>query len=448
MVTVIGAGLAGCEVAWQLANQNVPVNLVERKPRSRSPAHQHDYLAELVCSNSFRSDHPENAVGLLHEELRFLGSLLIQVADLTSIPAGGALAVNRELFSKKVTEIIEGHPCISLQREEATVLPSAPNLVVIASGPLTSEALAAQIAKLVGERLYFYDAIAPILAADSIDYRVAFKASRYGKGEGDDYVNLPLSRDQYFEFVQALQDGEKVKPHSFEEPKYFEGCLPIEVLAERGPKCLAFGPMKPVGLIDPQTGKRPFAVVQLRPENSEGTAYNMVGFQTRLTWPEQKRIFRTLPGLSGVEFLRMGQIHRNTFLNSPQLLRGDLSLASHPNMFLAGQIAGVEGYVESIASGMLTALSVLTRLAGKEFSPPPAQTAVGGLYSHLTTATKHGEYQPSNITFGLLPALDKTVHKSERRKQIVLRARQAIQHWRSEVLSSILSAGMKLKEGS
>ncbi|HET7824614.1 MAG TPA: methylenetetrahydrofolate--tRNA-(uracil(54)-C(5))-methyltransferase (FADH(2)-oxidizing) TrmFO [Anaeromyxobacter sp.] len=408
-VTIIGGGLAGSEAAWRLAAGGVPVELWEMKPQRRSPAHVLDGLAELVCSNSLRSDDPRNAVGLLHEELRRLDSIVLRCADETRVPAGDALAVDRERFSRLVTERVESHPLVRVVRQEAAALPAPPGLALVATGPLTSDALAAELAALAGGHLHFYDAIAPIVADESVDRSVAYARSRYGKGDGDDYLNLPFDEGQYRAFVAALLAGEKVPPHEFEEPRYFEGCLPIEVMAERGADVLAFGPMKPVGLEDPRTGRRPFAVVQLRREDVAGTAFNMVGFQTRLTWPEQKRIFREhVPGLRGAEFLRLGQIHRNTFLEAPRVLAPDLSVRERPHLFLAGQITGVEGYVESAACGHLAARAILDRLAGRPFRPPPPCTALGALHRHLTgEAHPPGyDYQPTNVVFALFPPLD------------------------------------------
>ncbi len=430
-ITIVGAGLAGSEAVWQLACRGVAVRLVEMKPARRSPAHALDGPAELVCSNSLRSDNPENAVGLLHEELRRAGSLILRCADATRVPAGDALAVDRAGFSRAVERALAGHPLVALVREEATRLPEPPQPAVVATGPLTSDALAAAVAEVAGERLAFYDAIAPIVSADSVDRAVAFEASRWGKGGGGDYLNLPLDRAQYEAFVKALLEGEKVRPREFEEPRYFDGCLPIEVLAERGPRCLAFGPMKPVGLTDPRTGRRPYAVVQLRKEDAAGTSYNLVGFQTRLTWPEQRRIFRALPGLARAEFLRLGQVHRNTFLHAPKLLAPDLSLKARPHLFFAGQITGVEGYVESAASGLLTAHAVLARLRGAAFDPPPPGTALGALVGHVTGAAHPPDYdyQPSNVTFGLFPPLDEKVKKHDRRARLLERARAGLAAW-------------------
>jgi len=432
-VTVVGGGLAGSEAAWQLACAGVAVELREMKPLRRSPAHRLDGLAELVCSNSLRSDNPENAVGLLHEELRRAGSLVLAAADATRVPAGDALAVDRERFSALVSERLAGHPLVQLVRGEVTALPAGPGPAIVATGPLTGDALAEEIARLCGGRLHFYDAIAPIVAADSIDMTIAYARSRYGKGSGDDYLNLPFDETQYRAFVAALLSGEKVAPHAFEEPRFFEGCLPIEVMAERGADVLAYGPMKPVGLEDPRTGRRPFAVVQLRREDEAGTAFNLVGFQTRLTWPEQRRIFRELiPGLAQAEFVRLGQIHRNTFIEAPRLLAADLSHRERPHLFFAGQITGVEGYVESTACGLLAARAVLDRLAGRPFREPPPATALGALHRHLTGAAHPAgaEYQPTNVVFALFPPLSgKHRGKAARKTAHAERARKELATW-------------------
>jgi methylenetetrahydrofolate--tRNA-(uracil-5-)-methyltransferase len=432
-ISVVGGGLAGSEAAWQLAEAGLEVDLHEMKPARRSPAHKLDGLAELVCSNSLRSDNPENAVGLLHEELRRLGSLILSAADATRVPAGDALAVDRERFSALVTERLSRHPRVRIRPEEVTALPEGPSPAVVATGPLTGDALAEAIARLCGGRLYFYDSIAPIVAADSIDMEIAYARSRYGKGEGDEYVNLPFDEAQYRAFVQALLAGEKVVPHAFEEPRYFEGCLPVEVMAERGPDVLAYGPMKPVGLEDPRTGKRPFAVVQLRHEDVAGTAFNMVGFQTRLTWPEQRRIFRSfIPGLRDAEFLRLGQIHRNTFIDSPRTLAADLSHRELPHLFFAGQITGVEGYVESTACGLLAARAVIDRIAGRPFRQPPPGTAMGALHRHITgLAHPPGSpHQPTNVVFALFPALEgRHRGKAARKAAHAERARKELQAW-------------------
>jgi methylenetetrahydrofolate--tRNA-(uracil-5-)-methyltransferase len=445
-VTVIGGGLAGSECAFQLAERGIHVDLFEMKPTKRSPAHKGDGLAELVCSNSLRSDNVENAVGLLHAELRSAGSVILRSADETRVPAGDALAVDRDRFSGKVTELVKKHPRITLHNEEMTKLPSAERgITIVATGPLTSDALALAISEAAGERLYFYDAIAPIVQADTIDMEIAFRGSRYGKGNGDDYLNLPMSEGEYHAFVKAVCEGQKVVPHEFEEPRYFEGCLPIEVMAERGPETLAFGPMKPVGLSDPRHPERPrpYAVVQLRREDQAGTSYNLVGFQTRLTWPEQKRIFRAfVPGLANVEFVRLGQVHRNTFIDSPRLLAPDLSLAARPHLFFAGQITGVEGYVESCACGLLVALSVHARLSGNRFAPPPATTALGALYRHVTgEAHPPGyDYQPTNVIFGLFPPLEGRVKKHERKAKMVERAQRDLSPWLAATVRGVAEA--------
>lgn len=406
--TVVGAGLAGCEAALQLAERGVLVRLLEQKPVHRTPAAVSDLLCELVCSNSFRGAALSNAVGLLKAEMRLLDSHVMRAADQTRVPAGGALAVDREAFARKMTEWVRRHPNIEVVSERVRHVPPERPLL-IATGPLTEDELARGIAQLVGaEHLAYYDAIAPIVSADSVNRSVAFLASRWDKGEADDdrfaYLNCPLTKDQYETFVRALREAVKVQPKSFEDVRYFEGCLPIEVMAERGEKTLAFGPMKPVGLTDPRTGKRPHAVVQLRKEDAAGTAYNLVGFQTRLTWGEQARIFRTIPGLEHAEFLRYGAVHRNTFLNAPKLLDRTMQLKSHPGVYFAGQITGTEGYVESAAGGWLCAWFIAARLAKKEPVPPPATTAHAGLLLQLS---RHGEdYQPSNITFSHLPPWD------------------------------------------
>ena len=433
-VTVIGAGLAGSECALQLVRRGIPVRLCEMKPLKRSPAHRGDGPAELVCSNSFRSDSPETPIGMLHAELRRLSSLILAEADRARVPAGEALAVDRERFSAGVERALHAAP--GLQRLSGEVESVPAGEVVVATGPLTSEALTGELERRVGSRLYFYDSIAPIVVADSVDASVAFRASRWGRGGGDDYLNLPLDEEAYRRFVEALRTAEKVLPHPFEEPRYFEGCLPLEVMAERGDEVLAHGPMKPVGLIDPRTGRRPHAVVQLRREDAAGTAYNLVGFQTRLTWPEQRRIFRSLPGLAQAEFLRLGQVHRNTYLDAPRLLGADLSLRSEPRLFFAGQVSGVEGYVESAASGYLVALAIHARLGGRPFRPPPAGSALGALYRHVTgEAHPPGHpHTPSNVTFGLFPPLAGRVARGEKRGHYAARARRELLAWRRGLL--------------
>src|SRR5512137_46534 len=432
-VTVVGAGLAGSEAAWTLARAGIPVDLLEMKPARRSPVQRLDGFAELVCSNSLRSDDPLNAVGLLHEELRRAGSLVLSCADGTRVPAGGALAVDREAFSRLVTDRLSREPLVRVERTEVAALPGGPGLAILATGPLTSDPLAAALAELVGPGLAFYAAIAPVATDARVARTAAFAASRWGKGEGDDYLNLPLDEAAYRAFVAALLAAEKVEPHGFEEPRYFEGCLPIEVMAERGLDTLRHGPMKPVGLDDPRTGRWPHAVVQLRREDVAGTAWNLVGFQTRLTWPEQQRVFREfVPGLASAEFHRLGQVHRNTFVDAPRVLFPDQSLRARPDLFLAGQITGVEGYVESAASGLMAARAVLDRLAGRPFRPPPATTALGALHRHVTgVAHPEGlEFQPSNVVFSLFPPLDgRRRGKGERKKAYAERARRDLQEW-------------------
>ena len=432
-INVIGGGLAGSEAALLASSAGVPVRLVEQKPIKRSPAHKTDALAELVCSNSLRSDNPENAIGLLHEELRRLGSPVLEEADRARVPAGDALAVDRVRFSGALTRRIADEPLIELVREEALELPPGPDPCIVATGPLTGESLARSLAEAVGgSALAFYDALAPIVAADSIDSSVAYAKSRYGKGSGDDYLNLPLSREEYEGFVDELLRGEKVPAHAFEEPRYFEGCLPIEVMAARGRDVLSHGPMKPVGLEHPGTGKRPWAVVQLRREDRAGTAYNLVGFQTRLTWPEQRRIFSScIPGLRSAQWIRLGQVHRNTFLDAPRVLAADGTLKARAHVYCAGQITGVEGYVESAASGHIAARRLIARLRGADFRVPPATTALGALLRHVSgEAHPDGyDYQPSNVVFALFPPLEAQHRKSERKARLVARAREDLALW-------------------
>lgn len=439
VVTVVGGGLAGCEATLVLASLGWRVRLLEMKRHKRTPAQVTDRLAELVCSNSLRSDNPQNAIGLLHEELRRVNSPILRAADLARVPAGDALAVDRAVFSDAIEQAIAEHPNVELVSEEVLGVPAPVEgaLTIIATGPLTAASLAHSIAETVGdERLYFYDAIAPIVADESIDRTIAFEQSRWDKGDSADYLNLPFTKEEYERFIEALIAGEKVVPHAFEEPKYFEGCLPIEVMASRGVDTLRYGPLKPVGLTDPRTGRWPHAVVQLRREDKAGTSWNLVGFQTRLTWPEQRRIFRELvPGLKDAEFLRMGQIHRNTFVNGPRVLQNDLSLKSRPDVWLAGQISGVEGYVESAACGHLVARAVDARLRGVSFVAPPEGTAFGALHGHVTGSLHPDDYdyQPSNITWGLFPPLEGRVKKSERRSLQVKRARQLLSTWLSDI---------------
>lgn len=430
-VTVVGAGLAGCEAAWQLAERGVAVRLFEMKPHRFSPAHQLDGLAELVCSNSLRGADLGNAVGLLKEELRRCGSLIMQGADATRVPAGGALAVDREQFSAWITERISSHPNITLTREELTALP-AEGLVLVASGPLTSDGLAAQISSLVGDRLYFYDAIAPIVTAESLDMTTIYAASRYGKGDGDDYLNCPMDREQYSVFLEALRAAEKVEPREFEQVVHFEGCMPIEELGARGDDTLRFGPMKPVGLPDPRTGYDPYAVVQLRAENREKTLYNLVGFQTKMTWPEQRRVLRMIPGLQQAEFVRLGVMHRNTFINAPALLQPTQQLQQDPRILFAGQITGVEGYVESAASGFLAGLTAAALATGSQPPLPPRETALGALIHHITDADQR-HFQPMNVNYGLFPSLEQRVKKKDRKLLLAERALAALEPWRQAI---------------
>jgi len=396
-VIIIGGGLAGSEAAWQLAERGIPVRLYEMRPRRMTPAHRTDRLGELVCSNSLKSDEPGTAPYLLKEELRRAGSLLIRIAMTCRVPGGTALAVDREVFAERITRAIVAHPRITLIREEVERIPSE-GIVIIATGPLTSDALSEEIRRLTGrEHLYFYDAISPIVDAETINYDVVFRASRYGKG-GDDYLNCPLTREEYERFYEALMQAERVALHDFDRACYFEGCLPIEELARRGRETLLYGPMKPVGLVDPRTGRQPYAVVQLRPENLLADSYNLVGFQTQLKWGEQKRVFRLIPGLERAEFIRYGMVHRNTYINSPACLTETLQLRADPRIFFAGQICGVEGYVECIATGLMVALFVEDLLAGREPVPPPRTTAFGSLL-HYVAHSDPKNFQPGNITF-------------------------------------------------
>jgi methylenetetrahydrofolate--tRNA-(uracil-5-)-methyltransferase len=420
-VEIIGGGLAGSEAAWQLAERGVPVRLWEMRPAHTTPAHKTDRLAELVCSNSLKSNAPGAASWLLKEELRRAGSLLLKLADANAVPGGAALAVDREAFSAAVTAAIESHPLIELRREERREISSA-TLSLIASGPLTSDALACYLQSLTGSRnLCFYDSISPIVDAETLEMDRIFRASRYGKG-GEDYLNCPMTAGEYRSFYEALRAAESVEAHSFEDARYFEACLPIEELARRGYDTLRFGPMKPVGLADPRTGKQPFAVTQLRAENLRFSSYNLVGFQNHLKFPEQKRILRLIPGLENAEFLRFGQIHRNTYLNAPRLLAPDLSLRPSPNVFVAGQLSGVEGYVECIATGLLAGLAMAQRARGAAWQPPPRATGLGSLVHYITCADPEN-YQPANISFDLLPPREGIPRHLERNR----RARRELQ---------------------
>jgi methylenetetrahydrofolate--tRNA-(uracil-5-)-methyltransferase len=438
-VIIIGAGLAGCEAAWQLLRRGQRVMLCEMKPDRFSPAHKSPHLAELVCSNSLRSASLENAVGLLKEEMRRMDSLLIAAADATSVPAGQALAVDRNAFSLFIEERLAAQPGLTIIHGEVTEIP-AEGVTIIASGPLTSDALARAIALRTGsDYLYFYDAISPIVEGDSIDASRVFPASRYDHGEAD-YLNCPMDRETYEAFWKMLTEAEEVPLHAFEEIKCFEGCLPIEVIARRGIETLAHGPMKPVGLIDPRTGRQPHAVVQLRREDRNGILYNIVGFQTKMTWPEQRRIFRMIPGLEKVEFARYGSIHRNTFLNAPTLLMNTLQLRSDPRLFFAGQISGVEGYVESTAMGLLAGQNAARFLSGREMIPPPPETAFGALIGHITNDTRK-TFQPMNVTFGLFPPLPGRIRKKDRGACYARRSLAALVSWQQQTTGNGMHPG-------
>ena len=426
-VIVIGGGLAGSEAAWQIASRGVKVLLFEMRPKKMTPAHKTSNLAELVCSNSLRSKELTKAVGLLKQELIQLGSLIMESAIKSEIPGGKAWVVDRTIFSKYITEKIESHPLIEVIREEVKEVPTD-KVCIIATGPLSSESIIQSLFKLIKQDyLHFYDAISPIIYADSINWDKVFIADRYGKGEGS-YVNCPLTKEEYERFVEELLKAEKVPLHPFEKPKYFEGCLPIEVMAERGKDTLRYGPMKPVGLVDPRTGKEPYAVVQLRPENKEKTLYNMVGFQTKLKYKEQERVFRLIPGLENAEFARYGSIHRNTFVKAPLVLKPTLQLKEYSNIFLAGQITGVEGYVESTAMGLLAGINAVRLLQGKPLVIPPKETAIGALVNYLVTANPK-YFQPMNVNWGLFSPLNKKVKKNEKYLYLVERAKKALSEW-------------------
>ncbi len=436
-IHVIGGGLAGSEAAWQVARAGVPVILHEMRPLRQTEAHVTAGLAELVCSNSFRSDDAENnAVGLLHQEMRRCNSLIMRAADAHRVPAGGALAVDRSGFSAAVEAALQAEPLIGIRREEVATLPPPDwNSVIIATGPLTAPNLADAIRTATGEEaLAFFDAIAPIIHAESIDETKAWRQSRYDKGDGADYINCALDREQYLGFVAALLAADKIAFHEWEkDTPYFDGCLPIEVMAERGLDTLRYGPMKPVGLRDPRTGHRPYAVVQLRQDNALGTLYNIVGFQTKLRHAEQARIFRTIPGLEQAEFARLGGLHRNTFLNSPRLLDGTLRLKPLPHLRFAGQITGVEGYVESAAIGLLAGRFAAAERHGEVLAPPPATTALGALLGHITGGADAKSFQPMNINFGLLPPLPEgaisRANRGDKKKLLTRRARIDLEAW-------------------
>ncbi len=416
-ITVIGGGLAGSEAAWQIARQGERVKLFEMRPVRTTPAHRTDQLAEIVCSNSLKSDQPYNASWLLKEELRRLGSILIRIADSARVPAGAALAVDRERFASQVTAVISNDPNIELVREEVPEIPED-GIVIIASGPLTPDALSKSIREFCGgDHLYFYDAISPIVDAETIDHSKTYRASRYGKAAGD-YLNCPMDADQYHAFYEALVAAESVAIHEFEEAHYFESCLPIEELARRGRDTLRFGPMRPVGLDDPHTGRRPCAVVQLRQEDLMQSSYNIVGFQNHLTFSEQKRVFRMIPGLERAEFLRLGQIHRNTYINAPQTLAPSMAARRDQRIFFAGQLAGTEGYVENIASGLVAGINAVRRLRAEEPLILSAETAVGALCRYVSTPQEH--FAPMNINFGLLPPIEAPRRAGKAEKQRLL----------------------------
>lgn len=426
-VTVVGGGLAGCEAAHQAASMGVSVLVLEMKPVAFSAAHKSAHLAELVCSNSLRAESLDNAVGLLKEELRLLGSLIMRAADATRVPAGGSLAVDREVFSERITRELQENPRVRVERLMVEGIPQE-EPVIVATGPLTAGGLAGELSKLAGgEDLYFYDAIAPIVAADSIDMSIAFRGSRYGKG-GDDYINCPMDNDQYEAFVDALLSAEKVSTRDFEREMLFAGCMPIEAMAERGRHTLAFGPMKPVGLVDPRTGRQPYAVVQLRQEDRFGRLYNMVGFQTKLKYQEQVRVFRMIPGLGWAVFHRLGSFHRNTYINAPKLLMPTLQTKPRPGLLVAGQLSGVDGYVESTAIGLLAGLNAARLVLGKPLVVPPETTAVGSLIRYLTQASPEN-FQPMKVNFGLLPPLERRVPKKVRRLSMSQRAIEDIKEW-------------------
>ena len=430
-ITVVGGGLAGAEAVWQAAKLGARVKLYEMRPSQMTPAHHSPYLAELVCSNSLRAASLENAVGLLKEEMRQFDSLIMAQADKHALPAGGALAVDREGFARGVTAAINSLPNVTCMECEVRDLPDTINgPVILATGPLTSAALAEKIGLLTGEdSLYFYDAAAPIVMAESIDESKAFRASRYGKGTAD-YINCPLNQEEYKEFYTALTSAEIHLGHSIEEqPKYFEGCMPVEVMASRGFETLLFGPMKPVGLTDPRTGRQPYAVVQLRQDDAAATLYNIVGFQTRLRWPEQRRVFRLIPGLEQAEFARYGVVHRNTYINSPRVLLPTLQFIPNNKLYFAGQITGVEGYVESAAMGLVAGINAARLLAGAKQLTWPHETAHGALARYITTADP-ANFQPMNVTFGIFPPLNAVVPKRERKMMMARRALEKIAEWR------------------
>ena len=413
---VIGGGLAGAEAAYQIAKRGIPVTVYEMKPTVYSPAHSNQNLAEIVCSNSLKSNLVTNACGLLKEELRLLGSLLLKIADETAVPAGQALAVDRESFSQKVTEMLEKEPNITIVRKEITEIPKDA-VVILATGPLTSPKLAENIKELLGDNeLYFYDAAAPIIEKETIDFSIAFYGDRYGKGEAA-YINLPMNQEEYENFVTELVNAEVVTLHDFEKREIFEGCMPIEIMAKRGIDTLRFGPLKPVGFTDPRTGKRPYAIVQLRQDNSAGNLYNMVGFQTNLKYGEQKRVFSMLPGLKNAEFIKYGVMHRNTYIQSPNHLNAGYQLKKNPNIFFAGQITGVEGYVESISSGLVTGINAVNVYQGKDIITFPKETMIGSLADYISTPKE--TFAPMNANFGILPVPEEKIRDKKKKYEML-----------------------------
>jgi methylenetetrahydrofolate--tRNA-(uracil-5-)-methyltransferase len=434
-ITVVGGGLAGCEATWQIARAGLAVDLWEMRPLVSTEAHQSSLLAELVCSNSLREDSERTAVGILKREMRSVGSLVMTVADATRVPAGSALAVDRVRFAEQITAAIEALPSVRIHRGESKTIPDG-EIVIIATGPLTSSSLSQELARFVGEEhLYFYDAISPILTADSIDMNVAFRAARWGRG-GDDYINCPLDRGCYERFVDEILAAEKMPLKSFERCVHFEGCMPVEEIARRGRDTLAFGPMRPVGLIDPRTGRRAHAVVQLRQDDREGRLFSMVGFQTKMTYPEQRRVFRMIPALENAEFVRLGSLHRNTFLNSPKALRPTLETLARPGLMLAGQLTGVEGYVESAATGLLAGINAARLASGAEMITPPPTTSLGSLLAYITDRGRR-DFQPMNANYGLFVPLEENaagrrIPKGDRREAMAARAAADWERWSRE----------------
>lgn len=438
IINIIGGGLAGSEAAWQAAERGLPVRLYEMRPHRETGAHRTSNCAELVCSNSLKSDEANSASRLLKDELRAGGSLLIKIAEKCSVPAGGALSVDREKFSAAVTATLERHPNIEIHRKEVVKL-NPQEITVVAAGPLASQPLVEAISKVTGEKdLYFFDAISPIVEGDTINYDIAFKAARYGKG-GDDYVNCPMNKEEYLQFYEALTTAEKVRPHEGmnDEAKFFEGCLPIEELARRGVDTLRFGPMKPVGLVDPRIGREPYACVQLRLENLMAEAYNIVGFQCHIKYGEQKRVLQLIPGLENAEFIRFGQMHRNTYICSPRLLQETLQMKSYPNILFAGQISGIEGYTEAMATGMIAGMNAARIALGQNAAPPPRASAIGSLTNYLANAEAK-IFQPANTTFALLPPLEEDLRKkmkkkADRHRIQVERGLKAFHNWLNEI---------------